>query len=139
MNTRHFELKLHSLYTGNENLIKDLVIDVLRDGKWEPLDLNIHSPGFLLYINALFSCQHLYMRTNSAESDIELESADGTLLIDTDNTWHIQKIRVHFIAKIRRGTPNPDKLEYITQRMYHCPVSTNLPPGVDMKSSVEYR
>ncbi len=139
MSTRHFELKLHSTYETDENKVKDLAIEVLHDGEWETLDLSIRSPGFLLYINALFSCQHLYMRSNCAESGVELASADGTLIVDADETWHIQKIRVHFVARIRRGAPTEKNIDYITERMYHCPVSSNLPPQVDMKSSVEFQ
>ncbi len=138
MGTRHFELKLHSTYETDENKVKDLAIEVLHDDEWEALDLSIRSPGFLLYINGLFSCQHLYMRSNSAECGVELASAAGNLIVDTDETWHIQKIRVHFVARIRHGTPTQENLDYITERMYHCPVSSNLPPRVDMKSSVEF-
>ncbi|MCK5663400.1 MAG: hypothetical protein KAI17_07930 [Thiotrichaceae bacterium] len=70
---RHFHLKLTCSYETEKNDIKDLAIQVLHDNEWEDLDLSIRSPGFLLYINALFSCQHLYMRANSAECDLILE------------------------------------------------------------------
>ena len=138
MSDRHFHLKLHSSYRTDENQIEDLTVEALHEGEWETLDLGIRSPGFLLYINGLFSCQHLYMRTNSAECAIELDQADGELIVDTDETWHIKKIRVHFDAKIRRGAPTQANIDYITERMYHCPVSSNLPPGVDMKSTVTF-
>jgi hypothetical protein len=138
MSDRHFHLKLHSTYETDENKVKDLAIEVLNNGQWEPLDLGIRSPGFLLYINALFSCQHLYMRANSAECGIELDSADGELLVDTDEGWHLKNITVHFDAHIRRGTPTQANLDYINERLYHCPVSSNLPPDVPMKSTVDF-
>lgn len=138
MSDRHYHLKLHSSYQTDENKIEDLTLEVLHDGKWEPLEIDNRSPGFLLYINALFSCQHLYMRANSAECGIELASADGELIVDTDENWHIQNIQIHFDARICNGSPTPANLEYIHERLYHCPVSSNLPPEIPMQSTVEF-
>ncbi len=139
MSDRYFHLKLHSSYKTDENQIDDLAIEAWHEDHWETLELDIRSPGFLLYINGLLSCQHLYMRANSAECGIELASAEGELEVTTDESWHIKDIRVHFDAKIRHGKPTQANLEYIHERLYHCPVSSNLPPQVDMQSTVDFQ
>ncbi len=137
MSDRHFHLKLHSRYRTDENQIEDLTLEVLNDGNWEPLEIDKRSPGFLLYINALFSCQHLYMRANCAECGIELDSADGELIVDTDETWHLKDIQVLFKSKIRKGSPTPANIQYIHERQHHCPVSSNLPAGVPFRVTVD--
>ena len=137
MSDKHFHLKLDATYSENKNKIDDLNLEVLHEKKWEPLvDLGIHSPGFLLFINALFSCQHLYMRANCAERDLVLESAHGELQVDTSATWEIKHIDVLFNARLKSGQPTRDDLNYITERMRHCPVSTNLPAHIQLNIKV---
>ena len=138
MSNRHFHLKLNSSYQADENDIKDLAIEVLHDNEWETLDLNIWSPGFLLYINALFSCQHLYMRTNSAESNLILESSTGELQVEAGEFWDLINVTVSFDVKLKSGTPTQENIDYITERMTHCPVSTNLPENINMNITVNF-
>ena len=138
MSNRYFHLKLNSSYQTDENDIKDLAIEVLHDNEWETLDLNIRSPGFLLYINALFSCQHLYMRTNSAESNLILESSTGELQVEAGEFWDLKDIIVSFDVKLKSGTPTQENIDYINERMTHCPVSTNLPENINMNITVNF-
>ena len=133
---RHFHLKLKGSYQTDKNDIKDLAIEVLHDNKWEDLDLNIRSPGFLLYINALFSCQHLYMRTNSAECDLILESSSGEIIVNAGEFWNLKDVSVTFNAKIRSGSATDENIQYISERMTHCPVSSNLPENLKMDITV---
>ncbi len=135
---RHFHLKLICSYETEKNDIKDLAIQVLHDNEWEELDLGIRSPGFLLYINALFSCQHLYMRANSAECDLILESSTGEILVNAGEFWNLKDVTVSFNAKIKSGTPTEENIYYISERMTHCPVSTNLPENLKMHISVNF-
>lgn len=136
MNDRHFHLKLDATYTDDKNEVDELNVEVLHDGEWEPVKLGIHSPGFLLYTNALFSCQHLYMRKNCAERDLVLASAHGELEVDARKNWEITAINVTFSANTRSGTASQDDLDYITERMRHCPVSTNLAAQVKLNIQV---
>jgi len=135
---KKFDLRLNVTYEGKENNIAELNVDVLKENGWEILELNTQSPGFMLYINGLFSCQHLYMRTNSAERNIVLASAEGELKIETNDTWHIQKIQVNFEAQIKLGSLSDDDKAYILERMHHCPVSSNLPEGVVIDNQVAF-
>lgn len=138
MNDRHFQLLLKSTYKGNENEIEELAVECFNDDKWEILDLSIRSPGFLLFITGLFSCQHLYMRTNSAERNLILESATGEIKIITDEFWVIKDATINFKASLKSGSPTEDDINYITERMKHCPVSSNLPDNLQIINSVSF-
>ncbi len=138
VNTRNFHLRLTATYSGNENKIDDLALQVLHDHQWEPLQLDIRSPGFLLFINGLFSCQHLYMRTNSAECGLVLSSAKGGMNIVAGEFWDIQHAEVSFDAYVLSGEPSEEHRSYIIERMHHCPVSTNLPEHLKLKVSVSF-
>lgn len=138
MSIRHFHLRLNSTYQGSENKIENLTVEVFHENEWELLDLNLKSPGFLMYITALFNCQHLYMRTNSAERDLILSSTSGDMQLEASEDWEIIDVLVSFHTKLISGSPTDDDLDYITDRMRHCPVSINLPQQVDFKNSVHF-
>lgn len=138
MNTKQFHLRLHAGYQGSDNTLDDLAVEILNEGKWEAMDLNIRSAGFLLFINGLFSCQHLYMRANSAECNLQLSSASGELYVETDENWEITQAQVSFVARLKSGEATDEALEYIIERMHHCPVSTNFPEAVMLQVSVTY-
>lgn len=136
MNERHFHLRLDATYVDSENKVDELNLEVLHDQEWEAVELGIRSPGFFMYINALLTCQHLYMRTNCAERDLVLASAHGELRVETSENWEIKQVTVSFDSKLKSGTPSQVDLNYITERMRHCPVSTNLPAHVKMDINV---
>jgi uncharacterized OsmC-like protein len=139
MPNRHFHLRLQASYEAgenNENIVTDLSIHNLVEGAWEPLQLDLRTPGFLMYMNALFSCQHLYLRANCAERDLMLESARGELKLEASEDWVILDIEVSFDCALSSGTVTEEALAYITDRMHHCPVSTNLPRQVPMAVAV---
>ena len=138
MNERYFHLRLNCTYKDIENEIDDLTVEALNDNTWETLDLSIRSPGFLLFINGLFSCQHLYMRANSAERNLVLESTTGDMQVMTGEYWDIKDTSITFNTKIKSGSPTEDDINYISERMKHCPVSTNLPDDLQIKSSVHF-
>jgi len=139
MKQRYFRLRLNCTYKNPENEIDDLNVDVLNKKTWEKLDLSVKSPGFLLFINGLFSCQHLYMRSNSAERNLVLKSATGELKIIASEFWDIQEAEISFHVKLKSGTPSEDDINYITERMKHCPVSSNLPDSLQINNSVHFK
>ena len=138
MSNRYFHLRLTCTYKGDKNDVNDLAIEVLNNDKWETLDLSIRSPGFLQFVNALFSCQHLYMRINSAERGLILTSATGEIQVETGEFWDITNASITFHAKLKSGTPTEDDLDYITDRMTHCPVSTNIAKHIKIKNAVHF-
>ena len=137
MSNHHFHLRMQATYDNNQNKVDNLNLNIFNEGEWEILDLSIRSPGFLLYANALFSCQHLYMRSNCAERGLVLESSVGELKVVTSEIWEILDIQVSFNGKLKSGAPNQDAMDYIIDRMHHCPVSTNLPKHTPFAVSVD--
>ena len=139
MTERPFHLRLSCNYKTDKNDVTDLNVEIWVDDEWKKLHLSTKSPGFLLLVYGLFSCQHLYMRTNCAERNIILESASGELRLTADEFWNIQKVDISFNTKVKSGQPGDDDIAYITERMGHCPVSTNMPADIDKKSTLTFK
>jgi len=138
MTDRHFHLRLNCNYKTEKNDITDLVVEIWVDDEWKTLHLSTKSPGFLLLVYGLFSCQHLYMRTNSAERDVILESATAELKLTAGEFWNIHNVDVCFNAKIKSGQPDDDDIAYIIERMGHCPVSSNIPADIEKNIVVNF-
>ena len=123
---------------GEENSIGDLSVELLEEGEWKPLNLNEKSPGFQIFVYAIFTCQHMFLRTNAMERDLLLESSEGTIEVITDEKWQMEKLDVQFGAKLKSGSPTEDDVEYIVGRMQRCPVSKNLKEAPDSHTAVEF-
>ena len=78
------------------------------------------------------------MRTNSAERNLVLESATGEMKIIAGEFWDIKDATITFQAKLKSGSPTEDDINYITERMKHCPVSSNLPDNLQINNSVHF-
>ena len=78
------------------------------------------------------------MRANSAECNLILESASGKMQVEAGELWDLNNISVSFKAKIKSGVVTQSHIDYIMERMTHCPVSTNLPANIKMDISVEF-
>lgn len=138
MNDRHFRIQLYCTYKDSNNDIDELNIEMLQDEEWQTLNLNIRSPGFILFINGLLSCQHLYMRANCAERNLVIESTKGNMSLIAGEYWEIKDTNIDFHVKLKSGMPTQDDLDYILGRMKHCPVSTNLPEDIRINSSIYF-
>ena len=126
MNERSFRLRQSCRYEDPDNSVADLAVEVLADGRWEPLDLNLHTPGFLLFVYTIFSCQHRYLRTNCAEKGLRLDTTDGSVDLTAGEDWCIRKMHIRFDLSLKSGAPSREDLDYIVARMEQCPVSKNL-------------
>ena len=126
MTERSFHMRLFCRYAEAENAVTDLKVDVLTDGQWENLDLHPETAGFLVFVYAIFSCQHLYLRTNCAERGLLLDSAEGAIELVASEDWEVQKLHVNFDISLKSGHPSGDDVSYIIERMKQCPVSRNL-------------
>ena len=138
MTDRNFHLRLSCNYETDKNDVTDLAVEIWTDDEWKVLHLSTKSPGFLLLVYGLFSCQHLYMRTNSAERNLILESSTGELKLTANELWNIKKVAVDFKVKLKSGQPSDDDIAYIIDRMGHCPVSSNIPVDIDKRSTVTF-
>ena len=126
MNERHFQMRLHGQYQEPENSVASLRVEIFGEEDWQVFDLNSGSAGFLIFVYAVLNCQHMYMRLNCAERGLLLDTAEGFIHVITTEDWLLSDLRVEFTGNLRSGTPVQDDLDYIVDRMEHCPVSRNL-------------
>ena len=138
MSKHIFNLRMAVDYGPTENEIASLQADVLNENEWETLDLNTTTPGFLIFVYSIFTCQHMFLRTNATERKLAFKSSRSELLVETSEDWFLEKVYVKFIVKLAAGKANENDIDYIVSRMQQCPVSKNLPQGIDIETSVEF-
>ena len=136
MSERNFSMRLRSTYKEDTNAIAGLEVEHIVAGEWHPLDLGLVSPGFDIFVYAVFTCQHMYFRVNCAERGLVLNSADGSITIGTDKDWNMETLQVHFSGRLRSGQASPDDIDYIVSRMQQCPVSLNIREAPDTEATV---
>lgn len=133
-----FQMQLECRYEQPHNTVAGLQVKHLVKGAWEDFELSFAQPGFLIFVYAILNCQHLYMRTNADERGLVLASATGSIDVLTDQDWVLQKLHVCFDAQLRSGTPSAGDVDYIVDRMQHCPVSVNLREVADSQTRLEF-
>ena len=138
MSKHIFNLRMAVDYGPTENEIATLLADVLNENEWETLDLNTTTPGFLIFVYSIFTCQHMFLRTNATERNLAFKSSRAELLVETSEDWFLEKVYVKFIVKLAAGEANDDDSDHIVSRMQQCPVSKNLPEGIDIHTSIEF-
>lgn len=138
MSAHTFNLRLDCQYEGEDNKVAGLNVEVLADGQWQPLRLDVGSPGFLLFVYTIFTCQHLYLRVNAAERGLLLESAAGTIEVGAGEDWMLEQLHVDFEVRLASGSPSADDVDYITGRMQQCPVSKNLKLPADSYARLKF-
>ena len=136
MNKHIFNLRLSAAYESSDNNLASLDVQVLGDDGWEPLDLNTTTPGFLIYVYSMFTCQHLYLRTNATERDLKLATAQGEILVEASEDWFLEKVDVTFKVELAAGDADAAAIDYIISRMKQCPVSKNLPSNIEVLTHV---
>ena len=138
MGDHRFQMRLSCRYEQPDNKVTELNADNLEEGERRALELHPQTPGFLIFVYAIFNCQHLYLRTNAAERGLLLDSARGSIEVIADEDWAIQTLRLHFTARLKAGRASPQDVSYIVGRMEQCPVSRNLRAVADAATSVEF-
>ena len=136
MSERNFNMRMRTTYEGNTNAIEKIEVDHMVDNEWQPLDLGLTSPGFDIFVYAVFTCQHMYFRVNCAERSLELESSEGSIVIGAGHDWNMDTLQVDFSGKLRSGQASTADIDYIVSRMQQCPVSTNLREVRNARSTV---
>ena len=131
-----FNMRLSCVYAEPDNSVGSLGVEVLGKDGWEAFELGTGSAGFLIFVYAVFNCQHMYMRMNCAERALLLESASGTIDIRTNAHWVVQQMHVGFTGKLKSGTPGQADIDYIIDRMRHCPVSMNIREPADSRTTL---
>ena len=136
MSERNFNMRLKSTYEGDTNTIASLEVEHRVKGEWLPLDLGIASPGFDIFVYAIFACQHRFFRVNCAERKLVLNSAEGSIVIGADKSWNMEILKVHFSGQLGSGQVSPGDIDYIVSRMKQCPVSLNIREAPDTESTI---
>jgi hypothetical protein len=138
MTQRVFQMRLACRYQRPDNSVAELQLQNLEKGDWVDFEPGTTQPGFLIFVYAILNCQHLYMRTNAAERALLLDSAHGHIEVVADRDWVVQKLHVRFEARLASGTPAAGDVDYIVDRMQHCPVSINLREVADSRTAVDF-
>jgi uncharacterized OsmC-like protein len=136
MSKHIFEQRLSAAYTTSDNDIASLEVQILDNNEWTAFDLNPATPGFLVYVYSIFTCQHMFLRTNAAECNLVFRSSRGEILVEASEDWFLEKVDVKFEVSLASGSASDENIEYITSRMKQCPVSKNLPENIDIRTSV---
>jgi len=138
MSKHIFNLRMNTVYASSENDIAVLDVEVMDDNEWKTLDLDTRTPGFLIYVYSIFTCQHMYLRTNGIERELSFASSSGSILVEASEEWQLEKIHVGFSVKLASGDADEDDTNYIISRMQQCPVSRNLPHNLDTETHVSF-
>ena len=127
MSDRKWNLRMSCSYQGGKNSIASCQVEILGDdGAWKPLAIANDSPGFLIFVYSLLTCQHMYMYVNAAERGLLLASSQGTMELVATQGWMLTDLRVAFHGQLRSGTPSEADIADIEKRMNQCPVSRNI-------------
>ena len=126
MSERNFNMRMACTYEGDTNAVASLAVEHRVEGEWQPLDLGIGSPGFDIFVYAVFACQHLYFRVNCAERGLLLGSAEGSIVVGAGEDWTLELLEVKFSGRLGSGEPAAGDIDYIVSRMQQCPVSRNI-------------
>lgn len=138
MTDRSFEMRLSCAYTGSENDITELEVEHLNEGAWEMFEPGLQSPGFLIFVYAIFHCQHRLFRVTAARQQLLLDSARGSINVTTGADWKIKTLRLGFEGRLRAGEACLQDIDMITAAMKGCPVSVNLREGTEATSSIRF-
>lgn len=138
MTDRSFNMRLSCAYQGNENEITQLEVKHLNEGAWEVFAPGLQSPGFLIFVYAIFHCQHRLFRVTAARQHLLLESARGSIDVTTGADWKIKTLQVGFEGRLTAGEARTEDIAVITGAMKACPVSVNLREGAEAGSTVSF-
>jgi uncharacterized OsmC-like protein len=139
MNERVFRMQMSCDYQEPDNTVARLQLKVFQDGEWKAFDLNAGSPGFLVFVYAVFSCQQMHLRLGCVDRGLRLDSASGEIEMVTTEDWIITRLHVAFAAQLKTGEAGAEDVETIIQRMKNCPVSRNLTFSPHSETTLEFR
>ena len=136
---RQFKFRLSARYHSAENQIADMRYENwTRDG-WQSYDPENYTAGFLILLYAVLNCQHNFFRNKAAERGLQIERAEGRLEADTGEEWNLTRLHIHIDGTLASGKPTPDDIDYIVDRMMGCPVSVNVAPIPDLKTTIGFK
>ena len=139
MSDNNFHMRLSCAYETEDNNPVNLTVETITEDKgWQPLDLNTLTPGFLIYVYSMFACQHMFLRNKSKDKNVVLETAQGEIKVSANEDWYLQEVAIHFDATATSGEIDEETIDYIVSGMKACPVSKNMPAGIEIQTSVNF-
>jgi hypothetical protein len=138
MSDRQFRLRLHCGYEQPGNAVAHVMVQKQTQEGWEEFTLNTLSPGFEIFVYAVFTCQHTYFRTNCAEQGLLLAEAQGEIELVADADWNLVRSSVSFDARLLQGEAGEAVVNYIVERMRQCPVSRNIRDIPDNQTRISF-
>ena len=140
MSDNNFHMRLSCAYETEDNNPVNLSVETITEDKgWQPLDLNTLTPGFLIYVYSMFACQHMFLRNKSKDKNVVLKTAQGEIKVRANEDWLLQDVAIHFDATAVSGVLDEDTIDYIISGMKACPVSKNMPAGIEIQTSVNFK
>ena len=140
MSDNNFHMRLSCAYESEDNNPVNLSVETITEDKgWQPLELNELTPGFLIYVYSMFACQHMFLRNKSKDKNVVLRSAQGEIKVRANEDWLLQDVAIHFDATAVSGVLDEDTIDYIISGMKACPVSKNMPAGIEIQTSVNFK
>lgn len=139
MSERIFKMQLSCGYQEPDNTVASLQVRVFKEEEWKDFELDTGTPGFLVFVYAVFSCQHMHLRLGCADRGLRLDTASGAIEIATTADWEITRLYVDFSAVLSAGEADAEDVATIIQRMKNCPVSRNLRFAPRSETRLEFR
>jgi len=133
---RHINMRLKCRYESDKNTISRLEVEHETGGEWKALDLDASTPGFDIFVYAMFHCQHTYFRINCAERGLLLDSAEGDIRVSADEDWKLLDMTVNFTGELESGQASQADIDFIVARMQQCPVSRNVNTPASAHTSI---
>lgn len=141
MSQRTFRFRLRSSHQAPDRSTSNLVVEFLNDsGLWEPQQLSFATPGFRIYLISLLLCQHFYLVANAREKHIPLQQVEADFVVTTSSDWILSAVEGDFRIRLdarasddERQLADADAIAFMQERMKLCPISRNLPEGVDKR------
>ncbi len=142
--SRRFHFRLQSLHPAPEGASPQPTVQWLNgEGRWESQELTLTMPGFRIYLISLLLCQHFYLVANAHERQVPLARVETEFTVTAAEDWILQSVIGEFRLQLQEAADgravtavSDADLTYIQERMKACPVSRNLPAGVEKITSV---
>ena len=142
MGNRTFRFRLRSSHQAPDRATSNLVVEFLSpSGLWEPQQLSVATPGFRLYLISLLLCQHHYLVANAQEQHIPLHQVEADVAVTTSSDWIVSAVDGTFRIRLdpsadaeERQRANAEAIAHLQERMTLCPISRNLPEGVEKRT-----
>lgn len=139
MNQEHkiFQLRLRVEY-GDETDIFVVEKHLPEENRWHVIGINEKTPGLLVFLYSILTCQHLFLRNPAQKAGLGLLHTTGELRARFNKkTFRFETIQTSFQVK-SRTEPSCQLADEIARRMENCPVSNNLDPAIDKTLSLSF-